>query len=296
GLDADDADRRPERLDGGRDAGDEAAAPDRHDHDVGVGRVLEDLEADRALARDDVRIVERMDEREAALAPQCLALLERLEDGAVEDDVGAVRAARLDLRARGVRRHHDRAGDALAARAVRERLRVVARGDGDEAAGTLLGGEAAQPVEDAADLERAGLLETLGLDGHAHARALGERTRAEQRRAVHAAGDGRAGLFDVLERDQHGAGSYNGELRGRKGDAAAAPGPWGWPRFGSVAWAWALRPGRRAGGGRSRRRADETSSGRLERPSPALRAASPDRSIAYILHGSASVTSGRSHP
>src|SRR5690606_7378849 len=52
---------------------------------------------------------------------------------------------------------------------------------------------------------------------------------------MHAAGDGGAGLFDVLERDRHGAGSYNGELRGRKGDAAAAPRPGGWPRFGSVA-------------------------------------------------------------
>src|SRR5690606_19056292 len=160
-LDADDAGRGPERLDGGRDAGDEAAAPDGHDDDVRVGCVLEDLEADGALARDDGRVVERVDEREAALAAQRLALLERLEDGAVEDDVGAVGAARVDLRARGVRRHHDRAGDALATRAVRERLRVVARGDGDEAAGTLLGGEAAQPVEDAADLERAGPLETL---------------------------------------------------------------------------------------------------------------------------------------
>src|SRR5690606_16601822 len=106
GLDTDDADRGPERLDGGRDAGDEAAAPDRHDDDVGVGRVLEDLEADRALARDDVRVVERVDEREAVLAAQRLALLERLEDGAVEGDVGAVRAARHGLRQRGARARH----------------------------------------------------------------------------------------------------------------------------------------------------------------------------------------------
>src|SRR5690606_25365420 len=39
GLDPDDPDRRPRGLDGGGDAGDEAAAADRHGDDLGVGQV-----------------------------------------------------------------------------------------------------------------------------------------------------------------------------------------------------------------------------------------------------------------
>ena len=52
----------------------------------------------------------------------------------------------------------------------------------------------------------------------AHARALGERARAEQRRAMHAAGDRCAGLFDVLERDRHGRIIQRATARAQRGD------------------------------------------------------------------------------
>ena len=50
---------RRARLDRGRDAGDEPAAADADDDRVDVGHLVEDLEAERALARDDVGVVER---------------------------------------------------------------------------------------------------------------------------------------------------------------------------------------------------------------------------------------------
>ena len=44
------------------DAGEQPAAADRRDDRVDVGQVLEDLEPRRAVAADEVVVVERMDE------------------------------------------------------------------------------------------------------------------------------------------------------------------------------------------------------------------------------------------
>jgi hypothetical protein len=63
-LDADDAHVGLARRDDGADAGEQAAA-DRRDDRLHGRRLLEDLERDRPLARDHVRVVERMDERQA---------------------------------------------------------------------------------------------------------------------------------------------------------------------------------------------------------------------------------------
>ena len=46
-----DPDRRPERLDRGRDPARQPAAADRHEDGREVRQVLDDLEPDRALAR-----------------------------------------------------------------------------------------------------------------------------------------------------------------------------------------------------------------------------------------------------
>src|SRR2546423_3867520 len=54
--------RSPRRLDRDRDARAQPAAADRHDDLREVRDVLEQLEAERALAGDDVRIVERRSE------------------------------------------------------------------------------------------------------------------------------------------------------------------------------------------------------------------------------------------
>ena len=109
GLDAVDADARAPLLQRRGDAGDQPAAADADHDDVEVRQVLEQLEADRAVAGDDRRVVERVDEAEALRVADPLHLGEGLADvRAVEDDPGAVAEAGLHLRADRARRHHDR--------------------------------------------------------------------------------------------------------------------------------------------------------------------------------------------
>ena len=72
-LHADDLDVRPRGLDRDRDAAGQPAAADRHDDLREVGHVLEQLEPERALAGDDVGVVERVHERHARLAPRARA-------------------------------------------------------------------------------------------------------------------------------------------------------------------------------------------------------------------------------
>ena len=98
-LDADDAHPRREILHVGRDAGDEAAAADRHEDRVEIALMLaQHLDRNRALARDHVRIVERMDEGEVALAREYRRVLVRLVVViALEHDLGAEIHHRLHL-------------------------------------------------------------------------------------------------------------------------------------------------------------------------------------------------------
>ena len=85
---------RLQRLDDRADACEQAAAADRDDHGVEVGRLLDDLEAHRALSRHHVRVVERMDEREAFARGERLGVRARLgEVRAVQDDARAELAA-----------------------------------------------------------------------------------------------------------------------------------------------------------------------------------------------------------
>ena len=81
GLHADDLDLRPRRLDRDRDAGREPAAADRHDDLREVRHLLEQLEPERALAGDDVRVVEGVHEGE----PVPLRALLRGGDALVEE-------------------------------------------------------------------------------------------------------------------------------------------------------------------------------------------------------------------
>ena len=74
------------RRDG--DAGDQAAAADRDDQHVEIGRVLEHFERDRALPGDDVRIVIGMHPDQVALARLGLGARLRLAERlAVEHDL-----------------------------------------------------------------------------------------------------------------------------------------------------------------------------------------------------------------
>ena len=128
---------------------------------------------------------------------------------AVEDDPGAVAEARLDLRADGASRHDHRHRDAGRAAGPRVGLPGVAGRQRDHAARLGLVGQRRDLVGHAARLERAGLLEVLRLEVEpvvAEPRAGGDRRpgrgrrRAEQRRAVDAAGDALARGDDLVDR------------------------------------------------------------------------------------------------
>ena len=76
----------------------EPAAADRDDDRVDVRRVLQDLEADRPLAGDHERVVERVDEHAARLREVLLEAGEGLRGTVgLEVDRGAERAGAVDL-------------------------------------------------------------------------------------------------------------------------------------------------------------------------------------------------------
>ena len=90
-LHADDRDLGARELDHAGDAGDQAAAADRHDHLREVGDLLEQLEAERRLADDHVRIVERVHEDGAGLGGALARRRDAVVDAvAAERDIAAV--------------------------------------------------------------------------------------------------------------------------------------------------------------------------------------------------------------
>ena len=142
-LDADHLHLGPDRLDVAGDAADEPAAAHRHEHRRdAVLRVPQNLVADRALSRDDERIVEGMDEGHPVLGDQRVAVRLRVAVAvADEHDLGAHVAHRVDLDLRRRLRHDDDRAQPELARGVGDALRVVAGAGRDDAARALLGGE-----------------------------------------------------------------------------------------------------------------------------------------------------------
>ena len=134
GLDADHLDVRLERLGRRRDARHDAAAADRHDDDVEVGRIGHEFEADGALSGDDPGVVIGMDEGEV-LAPGEIA---REYGGGVDACRPRSRPARrsagaLDLVERRPLRHDDDGGNAEPLGEAGDALRVIARRHRDDA-------------------------------------------------------------------------------------------------------------------------------------------------------------------
>src|SRR4029077_4815159 len=107
GLDYDDSHGRPRVAEGEREPGDEPAAAHGNDDELHVRQVVEYLETDRPLARDDEGIRVRMDERLALLAFDAVREREGVVvDIALEQDLGAVRLAHADDRVGHAPRHH----------------------------------------------------------------------------------------------------------------------------------------------------------------------------------------------
>ena len=143
--------------------------------------LLGDLEAHRALARDDVGVVERRHEHRAALRGELRGdLLPAFPQAVVGDDLGTECQRVLHLHARGVGRHDDRGWHAEQAGRIGDTLRVVARRERHHAGLALRGVELRQAVVCAAKLERAHVLQGLELEQDPSAGEFVER-RARER-------------------------------------------------------------------------------------------------------------------
>ena len=174
-LHADHGDLGVQGLDRHRDAGRQPAAAHRHHHGAHLRALLDDLEAERALAGHDVRVVVGVDEHGAGPLGEGQRLAERiLHAGAVQDDLRAVPAGGLHLGQRRARGHDHGGRAAELPGGERDALGVVARAGRDDAAGPFGVGEPGDPVVRSADLEQPGPLQVLALEVHRPAHHLGQ--------------------------------------------------------------------------------------------------------------------------
>jgi hypothetical protein len=241
GLHADDAQVGADRLRRRRHAGDQPAAADRDDEGVDRRLLGEHLERDGALAGDDREVVERMDDRRAALGGEPEAVDAGVLEGvALEHDLGAEAARVLDLDARREARHHDRRRDAHPLGVVRDRLRVVARRDGEHATGALGRRQLRHLVERAALLERCRELQVLELEKDLATADLRQRSRREARRLDDLAAQPLGGGANVVDRQRRGRGAHRAIVaasrrRPTEGERPDKPGVFPIPRTGTAA-------------------------------------------------------------
>ena len=129
-----------------------------------------------------MRVVERVHERRAGLGGAVAREGDAVVDGvAAEVDDAAEAADGGDLGHGRAGGHEDLARDPAGAGGVGDGLRVVAGAAGDDARAL---GDGAELGERAAELERAGPLEVLGLDEDRAAALLAEAAAGEDRRVA----------------------------------------------------------------------------------------------------------------
>ena len=81
-----------------RETGDQPAAPDGGDDGPGLGNFVQDLQADGALARDDIGVIEGGNHCQPPVGLDFLrSLVGVVEGGAVEFDLGAQRPHRVEF-------------------------------------------------------------------------------------------------------------------------------------------------------------------------------------------------------
>ncbi len=127
-------------------------------------RVLLQFAADRALARQHIRVVIGMHFQRSGLGLPGAACGQRLGIGlAVLNDPGAVALDTRHLGGRRQRRHENLRRDAECARRVGDRRAVIATRRGDHPAGRARRDQ--QPVERSAGLETSGVLQQFEFQG-----------------------------------------------------------------------------------------------------------------------------------
>ena len=141
-----------------------AAASDGNQNRVNKRKLLHDFHGDGALASRNDRVVERMDEGEAALFGNIQGVFVGLiVHIAGKDYLGTLFLRALYLDKRGGGGHNDGGVHAVLAGSVGNALGMVACRSGDKAALAFFVGQRADLVIGAADLVSAGALHVLGL-------------------------------------------------------------------------------------------------------------------------------------
>jgi cysteine desulfurase family protein (TIGR01976 family) len=195
GLGGEDLGVRPQRLDRAGDADRQPAAAVRDHHRVRVGQVVEDLQADRAVAGHHRRVLHRVHEQ--PLYPVDVTGGDDVPPFVVRDlDHSAAEALdRGQLGLGRMVRDHDRGRDAERAGRPRDALGHVPRAGGDQPLGPGVGRREHDRVGRSADLERVDGLEVLQLEVDLRRGPFD--VQRHQRRPDHRARDARPGRFDV---------------------------------------------------------------------------------------------------
>ena len=162
-----------------------------------------DLASNGALTRDDMGMIEGVDENRAGLACMLGSGGQGLaEIRTREDHLGAVPLRCLDLRERGSRRHEHRRTSLVEGCRKCDTLRVVAGRNGHDPGGLLFGAQPSDAVVRTSDLERAGPLEVLAFDEDLAADDTRQRPGTVERRPDRHALEQLARRFDLVEADQ----------------------------------------------------------------------------------------------
>ena len=203
-LDAHDPAVRLQLLHRKGDAADETAAPDGHHDLLHVRQLLQDLQADGALAGDHQRVVERVGEGVALLLRQPLRLRRRVViDAGHQHHLCAVATGGLHLADGRPGGHADHRLDPQPGCGQGNALGVVPRRAGDDAPGRLLRRQAADLVVGAPELEGPGQLQVFRLDVHVLPKFRGPVQRCPPGDAP----QGLLGLPDHIQ-SQHGLPSH----------------------------------------------------------------------------------------
>ena len=203
-LDADDPKRGFQCLRRDGNSSEESSAAHTDGDGVDVRTVLHDLQPYGTLARDDIRIAERVN----VVQPMGFPIFVHCgEDGFHRRRKPCFRSVFFDRRDfgwDGILRHENDAAHPGNPGRIGETLAMISGGEGNDAPLALLRTQTKNGIERAARLECAGALQVLGLETEPRAGQSAQCRRVEERSAVNVRRDAGGGRPDVIERDGRG--------------------------------------------------------------------------------------------
>ncbi len=191
---------------GDRAAGNQSTAADANKQDVERADFVDQFKRRRALAGHHVRMVERWNQRHAALVGELAADRFAVLFVSVEQlHYCSVAARGVDLHLRRIGWHQNRGRNAEQARRQRNRLGMIARRECDDTRPALFGRELRQRVVSAAKLERAHALQVFAFEKEPSTGAVIGGARSRHRRSVRNAVQARRGSLNVcmIDRQVH---------------------------------------------------------------------------------------------